>query len=405
MAALPLPFLLSRLAGLISIVVLLSGLWFLVDGVEHLGAPGGSWFFLGVALLAFSLFGRRAVLRLLPQAKGREVSPLFGQSEIVTGSAGAGLHVEIFGPPQAPPIILTHGPGLDHTQWDGLVRNLAERYRVIVWDQPGLGLSGRPFDDLYSIERLGDDLRAVLQLAERRPAILVGHSTGALAVLALCRAHPELISKSIAGLVVMGATDAPVFANGKPSGLLDLALRLSVWLSPVVHFGAWASYLNGLALLVARATAFGAAPDRDSVDRMAWLGVRQAPSVQAHALEAAVDWAGAGSTTEIMAPLLVLAGAADQLVNRQAAAAMAASAPFGTFVELEGLGNLGMVERPDVYAADLDRWAKTTFEHAGRMAQPLHADVLRQRPEPVGSPEPEGRNRAPLLPGRMRQAF
>jgi hypothetical protein len=41
----------------------------------------------------------------------------------------------------APPIILTHGWSANSTEWDYLKKELADDFRLIVWDLPGLGLS------------------------------------------------------------------------------------------------------------------------------------------------------------------------------------------------------------------------------------------------------------------------
>jgi hypothetical protein len=57
---------------------------------------------------------------------------------------GSELRVECYGREDAPPIILTHGWGANSTEWDYLKKELAEDFRLIVWDLPGLGLSTRP---------------------------------------------------------------------------------------------------------------------------------------------------------------------------------------------------------------------------------------------------------------------
>ena len=49
------------------------------------------------------------------------------------------LRVESYGREDAPPIILTHGWGANSTEWDYLKKELADDFRLIVWDLPGLG--------------------------------------------------------------------------------------------------------------------------------------------------------------------------------------------------------------------------------------------------------------------------
>jgi pimeloyl-ACP methyl ester carboxylesterase len=52
-----------------------------------------------------------------------------------------------------PAILLIHGSAGDVSDWDGWVRVLAENYRVVRFDLPGFGLSGRIANGNYSIDR------------------------------------------------------------------------------------------------------------------------------------------------------------------------------------------------------------------------------------------------------------
>ena len=91
---------------------------------------------------------------------------------------GSELQIEFYGPEDGPPIVLTHGWGLDTREWNYLKRDLSDSFRLIVWDEPGLGKSTRPSNRDYSLENLARDLEAVLALAGDKPAILLGHSIG-----------------------------------------------------------------------------------------------------------------------------------------------------------------------------------------------------------------------------------
>jgi hypothetical protein len=98
---------------------------------------------------------------------------------------GSELRVECYGREDAPPIILTHGWGANSTEWDYLKEELADDFRLIVWDLPGLGRSTRPTNREYSLENLSTHLEAVLGLVGDRPAILLGHSIG--------NDHPDIL--------------------------------------------------------------------------------------------------------------------------------------------------------------------------------------------------------------------
>ena len=115
---------------------------------------------------------------------------------------GSELRVECYGPPDAPPIVWTHGWGANSTEWFSQKKHLTERFRLIVWDEPGLGLSKKPDDNDYRLENLAADLEAVLTFAGNRPAILIGHSIGGMITLTFCKQYPEALGHRVAGLVL-----------------------------------------------------------------------------------------------------------------------------------------------------------------------------------------------------------
>ena len=105
-----------------------------------------------------------------PQRESRE------PGQAITRPDGTSLHVELYGPAAtARRCVFTHGWGADSTEWYYARKQLADTFHVIVWDLPGLGRSLQPSDQDYSLDRMADDLAAVLAgTAGGRPAVLVG---------------------------------------------------------------------------------------------------------------------------------------------------------------------------------------------------------------------------------------
>jgi 3-oxoadipate enol-lactonase len=88
------------------------------------------------------------------------------------------LNAELSGPPDAAPIILIHGLGLDLRLWDGLLPALS-RFRVLALDLRGHGLSDTPAAPCA----LGALIRDVERLADQfalRDAVVVGQGEGGL---------------------------------------------------------------------------------------------------------------------------------------------------------------------------------------------------------------------------------
>jgi pimeloyl-ACP methyl ester carboxylesterase len=83
------------------------------------------------------------------------------------------------------PLVLVHGLGSSHRNWDPIVPALAEHREVIALDLPGFGQTP-PLADV-SIASLTDALRAYLDNEGLSDADLVGSSMGARMVVELAR--------------------------------------------------------------------------------------------------------------------------------------------------------------------------------------------------------------------------
>jgi len=91
------------------------------------------------------------------------------------------LHAVRLGDPAALPLVFLHGITGSRRYWQRRVAHLSRRYRVVIPDLLGFGLSPKPHVD-YTIERFVRSVRGLLESEgiAGRPHILVGHSLGAL---------------------------------------------------------------------------------------------------------------------------------------------------------------------------------------------------------------------------------
>lgn len=101
-----------------------------------------------------------------------------------------GVDLEYLTMGEGPPLVLVHGSGTDSTTWDGVVDELAQDFEVTVYDRRGYGRSlHKPVRDHRVHAR---DLTAVLEQVVRRPAVVVGWSSGGNVGLATAAARPDL---------------------------------------------------------------------------------------------------------------------------------------------------------------------------------------------------------------------
>ena len=112
---------------------------------------------------------------------------------------GYKFHVRTFGNASAPPVIVVHGgPGGD-LKYLLPIQDLAKDFYVIYYDQRGAGLSPRVLNDELTLEISLEDLHKIVRhYAQNRKVKLVGHSWGAMLVIAYIGQHPELVSHVVA---------------------------------------------------------------------------------------------------------------------------------------------------------------------------------------------------------------
>ncbi len=272
--------------------------------------------------------------------------------------------VDFGGDPDGPDIVLVHGLGGSHLNWDLLAPRLTAHARVLAIDLPGFGMSepsGRPATIRSNVAVLARFVR------ERcaGPAVVVGNSMGGLVSVLLAARAPELVR----GLVLLDpALPAPGRVLRSPSTMATLALYALPGVGELVRrrrrrrIGAEATaretldlcgvdpavlppelFDRSVALIDGRSDVAGTDRAFLSASRsLAWALARS------RAYERAM-----GSIT---APVLLLHGDQDRLVPVTAARAVAQRHPDWTYVEFAGCGHLPQLQSPDEVARHISAW-------------------------------------------------
>ena len=111
---------------------------------------------------------------------------------------GAGVELAYEESGEGPPLVLVHGTASSRSIWDELVPLVSGSFRTIRYDRRGYGESGEP--EGYtgtSVEEHGDDLRALLRGLDAAPALLCGHSFGAMTCLDVLVREPSLARAAV----------------------------------------------------------------------------------------------------------------------------------------------------------------------------------------------------------------
>ncbi|BBH66060.1 alpha/beta hydrolase [Actinoplanes sp. OR16] len=193
--------------------------------------------------LATAFAVERALVRRSVKAPGDpHIDEPFGDQPFdreltVTAADGTDLHVEIVEPDEPtdkPTIVFVHGFALDMGTFYFQRKELAERgeQRLVFYDQPGHGRSGKLQSGTYDIAALGRSLAAVLE--ETVPdghIILVGHSMGGMTIMAFAEQFPDWFGNRVTGVVLI-STSAGLFDKTQ-LGVTNLVARASAPFFPL----------------------------------------------------------------------------------------------------------------------------------------------------------------------------
>jgi pimeloyl-ACP methyl ester carboxylesterase len=163
---------------------------------------GGAAAGLSAAWLAAQRADRRAVQA---DPRRRELFAEFGgRRSNVRAADGTALWTRTFGPDDAPTIIFVHGWTCAAEFWKLQVAALQGSRRLVAFDLRGHGQSERPTAGDYSIEAFATDLDAVLEASvpEGERAMLVGHSLGAMTIVAWAAANPGRVDARVSSAVL-----------------------------------------------------------------------------------------------------------------------------------------------------------------------------------------------------------
>ncbi len=162
---------------------------------------------------ALGFLAERAVVRgkLVPELAPADVplGTLVGEVSTFTGPRGAEITVETYGPEGAPELVLAHGWVCTGRAWHEQVARLAERYRIVTYDQPGHARSSPPEGGDYDLDLLGDTFVEVVRRYTRGDRVVAaGHSLGGITILNAARRFPDEVGGRLAGVVLLSTTSS-----------------------------------------------------------------------------------------------------------------------------------------------------------------------------------------------------
>lgn len=239
---------------------------------------------------------------------------------------------------QGEPLVLLHGVGMCAEAWGPQIAALSKTHRVIALDMPGHGLS----DLLPGQPELPDYVAWAARALRELGCSFVnvaGHSMGALIAAGLAVDHPDLVLRlAVLNGVYRRTAEARAAVQARAAALAaganDIEVPLTRWFGP---------------------------QDQAVRDQVAgWLrAVNLRGYAAAYSAFANGDQTYADRWPAIHCPALVLTASGDANSTADMARAMAAAAPLGRAVVIEGHRHMVNLTAPDQVTQALAAWLAT----------------------------------------------
>lgn len=226
------------------------------------------------------------------------------------------------------PVILLHGLGRNHTQFDTIVKKLAKNYQIITPDCRGHGQSDKPA--AYTLQDHVADILGIMDYYKMETASLLGISGGSYIAQAVAIAAKDRITKLI--LTVPKS-------NGLSSSMQQLTDLYAEELE------AKQPKDKAFALLKPHFTY-----DAEAIKKHEYLFKSDlTPEQFAAADKALSSFDFRRGLPEITAKTLVISGKYDGLNPPSKGKEIARLIPNSTYIEMQYSGHLPMLEEPEVY--------------------------------------------------------
>jgi 3-oxoadipate enol-lactonase len=265
----------------------------------------------------------------LGSSDGRRQYVENGGVRVAWGEAGDGA-----------PVLLIHGLGYDRRGWGPTQALLADRFRVLTFDNRGVGESDSP-PGPYSTALMAADALAVLDDAGVGRAHLVGTSLGGMVAQELALSSPERIETLVLAATTPGGDD------GFPMPQRSVEL-----------FSAFAdepSKRNLRRIVENSLSARTVASRPELVDEIFRYRLDHRPGLDGWLAQAAAGrgFSSLSALPGLSIPTLVIHGMDDNVVDHRNAGLLAREIPGAQLLLLRDTGHLCFWERPGEFADTL----------------------------------------------------
>ena len=308
-----------------------------------------------IILFLYLALGRFLVRILFSKSSKGENEPKaerYPEQHQVHRPDGSIINVEQGGVKGNQTIVFLHGWNSNSMQWYYQKKYFEKNYHLVLLDHPGLGKSKRPNNKDYSLEKLAADLDAVIDTCPVKDPVLWGHSMGGFTILTFCKLYLPKLSR-IKGIILEHTTytnpTKTTLLGSLTNAIQNPILRPLCWvmiaLSPVLWLIKWLSYLNGIALIMARYMTYAGTQTPSQLDFTALLSTMAPPAITGRGVLGMFKYDATPILSKLNLPTLVIGADTDRLTKLQASITMNKSIPGSTLVTLSPAGHMGLIEQ------------------------------------------------------------
>ncbi len=246
------------------------------------------------------------------------------------------------------PLLLIMGLGYSHDMWHRMTPKLAEQFRVILFDNRGVGRSDIP-PGPYSISEMASDAAAVLDAAGVERADVFGISMGGMIAQEFALQYPARVGKLILGCTACGGPKA-VRAEAEVNAVL--MNRSTMEMEEAIQAGVPFVY--------------DAKTSRDLVEEDLAIRRRSFPEPRAYTaqLQGILAWTSYDRLQNIQAPTLVIHGITDRLVPLGNGKLIAETIPGAKFVEIDDASHIFFTDQTERSLSEI-----SSFLHSAEAAR------------------------------------
>ena len=266
-----------------------------------------------------------------------------------------GVRLHYFERGEGAPVILLHGNVVtaEDFRTSGVLDLLARRHRVIAFDRPGFGYSDRPHGSAWSAHAQAELLSDALDVLEINRPVVLGHSWGAAAALAMALNHPD----HVRGLVLLSGYYYPTLRAdvllSSPPAIPILGDLLHYSISPLLGKLLQPRLFKGMfaPLPVPASFTLGSAPNMSVRPGQIRAASQDGVAMISSAISMRYRY------QELTMPVVIMAGAKDGVVNVKQPHRLHAQIPHSNLLMVPGVGHMLHYAVPEKVAEAIEQAA------------------------------------------------